>query len=194
MIKKILFTALFFTLPLFSGQERASFGLNINSKDLEVEGRLSLAGQTSRLEYQKFFIDANFINEEDDALTGLGFYVENSPHGHSNIKFAIGLKSIFSQNDKLDKNFIAIPITVSAKARVYLENLPKSALGIKVGYAPSPLTFSDGETYLEYRIEAEMHIIDNIKIYTGYRNINTEYKEKDITFNSAAYVGFKFIL
>ena len=193
MIKKILLTALLFTLPIFAGQEQASFGLNINSEDLEVEGRLSLAGKTSRLEYQKFFIDANFINTEDDTLTGVGFYVENTPHGHSNVEFGIGLKSIFSKNDTLDKSFIAVPITVSAKARVYLQNLPKSALGVKIAYAPNPLTFSDGESYLEYRLEAEMQIIDNIKIYTGYRNINTNYKVKNITLNSGAYVGFKFL-
>ncbi len=193
MIKKILITTLLCTLPVFAGQEQASFGLNINNEDLEVEGRISLAGKTSRLEYQKFYIDANFINGEDDTLTGVGFYVENSPHGYSNIEFGVGLKSVFSKNDALDKTFIAVPITVAAKARMYLGNLPKSALGVKIAYAPSPLTFSDGESYLEYRLEADMQIIDNIKIYAGYRSIDTDYKVADVSFNSGAYVGFKFL-
>jgi len=192
-MKKLLITTLLFTAPIFAGQERASFGLNINNEDLEVEGRMSLASRTKRLEYRNFFIDGNFINGKDDTLTGIGFYVENSPHGYSNLEFGIGLKSIFSKNDALDKTFVAIPITIAGKARMYLRNLPKSALGIKLAYAPSPLTFSDGESYFEYRIEVDMQIIDNIDIYTGYRNIDTDYKAADVNFNSGAYVGFKFL-
>jgi len=193
MIKKILITTLLCTLPAFAGHEQASFGLNINNEDLEVEGRMSLASRTSRLEYRNFFLDANFINGKDDTLTGVGFYVENSPHGYSNLEFGVGLRTVFSKNDVLDKSFIAVPITVSGKARMYLGNLPKSALGIKIAYAPTPLTFSDGESYLEYRLEADMQIIDNIKIYAGYRSIDTDYKVADVNFNSGAYVGFKFI-
>jgi len=192
MMKKLLIMALLFTLPAVAA-ERASFGLNINSEDLEVEGRMSLASKTSRLEYRNFYLDANFINGEDDTLYGAGFYVENSPQGHSNLKFGVGLKSVFSHNDALDKSFVAIPITVSGKARMYFPNLPKSALGIKLAYAPTPLTFSDGDTYFEYRIEAQMQVIENIEVYAGYRNIDTNFKEADVTFNSGAYVGFRFV-
>lgn len=191
-MKKLLIIALLFTLPA-AAAERASFGLNINADDLEIDGRMSLASRTSRLEYRNFFIDGNFINTKDDTLTGVGFYVENSPQGHSNLKFGVGLKSVFSKNDALDKSFVAIPITVSGKARMYFPNLPKSALGIKLAYAPTPLTFSDGDTYFEYRIEAQMQVIENIEVYAGYRNIDTNFKVADVTFNSGAYVGFRFV-
>ncbi len=191
MVKKLLLITLL-TLPLFSA-ERANFGLNINNDDLEVEGRTSLYAQTNRLNYRNFFIDGNFIKGDDDNLYGVGFYVENSPQGYSNITFDIGLRSIFSGNDKLDKDFVAIPLLLNAKARMYLGNLPKSALGIKLAYAPSPLTFADGDSYFEFRIEADMHVIQNIDIYVGYRDIETNYDDKDITFNSAMYAGFKFL-
>ncbi len=192
MIKKILFTTLFCTFSLF-GAEKASFGLNINNEDLEIEGRASLATRTSRLEYRNVFVDGNFLSTSDDTLFGAGFYVENSPQGYSNLKFGVGLRTIFSHSDALDKSFIALPIMVSAKARMYLGSLPKSALGMKILYAPAPLTFSDGDSYLEYRIEADMRVIENIDIYLGYRNISTDYKVKDVTLNSSMYVGFKFV-
>lgn len=192
MLKKLLIITLFLTISSFAG-ERASFGLNINNEDLEVEGRMSLASQTSRLEYRNFFIDANFVNDNDDTLYGAGFYVENSPQGYPNLKFAIGLRSVFSQNDTLNKDFVAIPITVSGKARMYFPNLPKSELGVKLAYAPNPLTFADGDSYLEYRVEADMQVIENIAVYVGYRGIETDYDVADVTFNSSAYVGFKFI-
>jgi hypothetical protein len=193
MIKKLLIITLLFTNSIFALGDKGSFGLNINSDDLEVEGRVSLSTRTRSLEYRNFYIDGNFINGEDDNLYGIGFYVENSPRGYSNITFNIGLRSIFSGNDKLDETFVAIPITVGAKARMYLGNLPKSALGFKLAYAPDPLSFSDAKSYFEYRIEVDMQLIDNIDIYAGYRDIDTEYKGGDITFNSAGYVGFKFI-
>jgi hypothetical protein len=192
MMKKLLIISLLGATSLF-GAEKASFGLNINSDDLEVEGRVSMATRTRSLEYRNFFFDGNFIKGDEDNLYGVGFYVENSPLGYPNLKFGIGLRSIFSGNDKLDKDFVAIPVQVSAKARMYLGNLPKSNLGVRFAYAPSPLTFSDADSYLEYRIEADMQIIQNIDIYIGYRNIETNYDNADVDFNSAGYIGFKFL-
>ena len=193
MIKKLLIITLLFTSSIYAVSEKGSFGLNINSDDLEVEGRVSLSTRTRTLEYRNFYIDGNFINGEDDNLYGLGFYVENAPHGYSNLTFGIGLRSIFSGNDKLDETFVALPITVAAKARMYLGNLPKSALGFKLSYAPEPLSFSDAKSYFEYRIEVDMQLIDNIGIYVGYRDISTDYDGGDINFNSAGYGGFKFV-
>jgi hypothetical protein len=193
MIKKLLIITLLFTSSIYAAGDKGTFGLNINSDDLEVEGRVSLATRTRTLEYRNFYLDANFINGEDDNLYGVGFYVENSPHGYSNLTFDIGLRSIFSGNDATDETFVAIPIYVAAKARMYLGNLPKSALGFKLSYAPNPLSFSDAKSYLEYRIEVDMQLIDNINVYAGYRNIDTEYDSDDVNFNSAGYAGFKFV-
>jgi len=191
MFKKLVLISLL-TLPLFSA-EKASFGLNINSDDLEIEGRMSLSTQTHSLEYRNFYFDGNFIKGKDDNLYGVGFYVENSPQGYSNITFGIGLRSIFSSNDELNSDFVAIPLQINVKARMYLGNLPKSALGVKLAFAPSPLTFSDADGYFEYRIEVDMQVIPNIDVYFGYRNIDTDYDKKDYNFNSAGYAGFKFL-
>ncbi len=191
MLRKMLLISLI-TVPLFSA-EKASFGLNINSDDLEVEGRMSLAVKTHRLEYRNYYIDGNFIKGKDDNLYGVGFYVENSPQGYSNLTFGVGLRSIFSSNDDLDTTFVAIPLQISAKARMYLGNLPKSSLGMKLAYAPKPLAFSDASGYFEYRIEVDMQVIPNIDVYFGYRNIDTDYDKKDYNFNSAGYAGFKFL-
>ncbi len=192
MFKKLLIVALFCGSFVYAS-EKASFGLNINSDDLEIEGRVSMATRSHSLEYRNFFIDGNFIKGDNDNLYGVGFYVENSPAGYPNIEFGIGLRSIFSSNDILDKDFVAVPIQVSAKARMYLGNIPKSSLGVKFAYAPSPLAFADADNYLEYRIEADMQVIQNIDIYLGYRKIETNYDKADVDFNSAGYVGFKFI-
>ncbi len=188
-MKKIVFASLLLAAQLFAF-ERGSFGLNINDSDLEVEGRSSLANFVTNPIYRNFYIDANFINA-DDSLFGVGFYVENSPINYNNLLFDIGLRMIFSENE--DDKFFAIPITAAAKARLYLGALPKSHLGVKLAFAPSPLTFQDADSYFEYRIEADMQIIQNVDVYVGYRHIDTDYDSHDYEFNDAVYAGFKFL-
>ena len=193
MIKKLLITALLFTAPLLAEVNKASLGMNITTADLEIEGKFPIGGKIRRVAFRNFFVDGNFINTDNNALSAIGVHVENSPHGHSNILLGFGIRGLYSKNDALDKTFVAFPISMLVQARMYFGNLPKSALSMKVSYAPSPLTFSDAKTYLEYRIEADMQIIDNIDLYLGFRNIDTNYDSQDLKFNSKAYAGARFV-
>ncbi len=189
-MKNLVLLLLIINLNIFA-MDKASFGLNINTDDLEVEGRTSLAFTTNDPVYRNFYVDANFINA-DDTLFGFGLFVENSPINYQNIAFSIGLRTIFTENGK--DSFTAIPIILGAKARMYLGNLPKSNLGVKFAYAPSPLTFQDADSYFEYRVEVDMSIIENINIYLGYRSIDTNYEKRDVSYNDSLYIGFKFVL
>jgi len=189
-MKKTLLLLLLLNIQVFA-IDRASFGLNINTNDLEVEGKSSLSFTTNNPTYRNFFVDANLINS-DETLFGLGIFVENSPINYQNIAFSVGLRTIFAKND--GNSFTAIPIVVGAKARMYLGNLPKSNLGIKFAYAPTPLSFQDAESYFEYRMEVDMNIIENINVYFGYRSIDTNYEETDFSYNGSLYIGFKFVL
>ncbi len=197
MLKKFIFITLFLATNILAQQsngERAAFGLNVNGDDLEVAGKISLATRTRNLRYRNFFIDGNFISSQGNTLYGFGLYVENSPIGYSHLKFGIGLRSIFSKIDQGD-SYIAVPITVFARARMYIGGLPQSHVQVKFSYAPDPLSFSDASSYMEYRIEGDIQAIDNVEIYVGYRGIDTNYKrtEDDVEFNSALYAGFRFV-
>ncbi len=190
-MKKIVLLILVISLQVFAA-EKASFGLNVNTDDLEIEGRTSIAFAASDPDFRNFYVDANFINA-DETLFGLGFFVENSPTNYENISFYIGLRTVFTEH-KLGSSFTAIPIMFGAKARMYLGNLPKSNLGLKFAYAPSPLAFQDADSYFEYRVEVDVSIIENINVYLGYRSIDTNYKLLDANYNDALYIGFKFVL
>ncbi len=193
MMKKLLITALLFTAPLLAEVNKASLGMNITTADLEIEGKFPIGGKVRRVAFRNFFVDGNFINTDNDTLSAIGIHVENSPRGHSNILLGFGIRGLYSKNDTLDKTFVAFPLSMLVQARMYFGNLPKSALSMKFAYAPSPLTFSDAKTYLEYRIEADMQIIDNIDLYVGFRNIDTNYDVQDVKFNSKAYAGARFV-
>ena len=195
MLKKISLVSLILATSLLAdGQqafEKGSFGLNINKDDVEIEGRGSLSFMTGSPVYSNFFVSGNYLNA-DESVYGLGLSVENSPTNYRNLVFNIGLKSVFS--DHGGQNFIATPITVGAKARLFLGNIPTTHIGAKFAYAPSPLSFKDADEYKEYRIEADSNVIENINIYAGYRSIDTNYNDgKTTTVDDSVYAGFKFV-
>lgn len=195
MLKKISLVSLILATSLLAdGQqafEKGSFGLNINQDDVEVEGRGSVSFMTGSPVYSNFFINGNYLNA-DEKVYGLGLSVENSPTNYRNLVFNIGLKTVFSDYENQD--FIATPITVGAKARLFLGNIPTTHIGAKFAYAPSPLAYKDAKEYKEYRVEADSNVIENINIYFGYRNIDTDYNSGQTkTVDDSVYGGFKFV-
>ena len=190
MLKKFFLPTLLLVTSLYSF-ERASLGLNINNKDVEIEGRTSLEYITAIPEYSNFFLSGNILNS-DENLYGLGISVENSVVNYQNILFNIGLKTVFSSHNNQD--FAAVPITFGAKAQIFRNYLPYTYLGIKANYAPSALSYKDADDYKEYRIEVDSNVVPNIDVYAGFRRIDTKYNDTGkYRLNSKAYAGFKFV-
>lgn len=189
-MKKIILILILINFQLYCAQ-KAALGLNINTSDLEIEAKTSLAFNTNHPVYRNFFIDANYISAED-SLVGFGLFVQNHPTtNNTNLTYSIGLRGVFT--DHSGDDFTALPIYLATKARI-LKGHPSTHIGFKVSYAPSPLTFSDAQLYREYRIEIDSTIIENVNIYIGYRSIRTDYEDFDIDYNSGIYAGFRFVL
>jgi hypothetical protein len=58
-------------------------------------------------------------------------------------------------------------------------------------YAPSALCFRDGDDYLETRIHIDAQPIDNARVEVGYRKIDTDLKNRSVTYNDAFYFGLR---
>ena len=190
MLKKISLVSLLVATSLFSF-ERASIGININNDDVEIEGRSSIEYFTDIPEYRNFFIEGNYLNAKKN-LYGLGISAENSPINYQNLLFSIGLKGVHSS--KGADSFSALPITFGAKARLGFDSLPETYIGVKADYAPSVLTFQEGDNYGNYRVELDTNVIPNVNVYVGARRVNTNYKSGDFKLDSKAYAGFKFVI
>jgi len=190
MLKKISLASLILVTSLMSF-EKGSFGLNINSDDVEFEGRAAISFLTDSPVYSNFFVDGNFLSSEEN-LFGLGISVENSPINYQNLVFNIGLRGVFSDHEGED--FAAMPIMVGVKAQLFLGDLPTTYLGAKMSYAPNALSFQDADEYKEYRIEIDSKIIPNVNVYAGYRNVDTDYNSQVYNLNDSVYAGFKFVL
>jgi len=182
-LKKLCFVSLF-SLGLLHAQ--SSIGLNINSDDLEVAASIDLNALAYYSDSTSYTLDASYLHADGDNLTTLGVSAQSSLQGVEGLILGLGIKSVFADH------FVAIPFVAKAKYRLpFNYSIPTTFIGTSIAYAPSVLTFSDGESYTEFRVEADMELITNVHIFTGYRNIDTEYDTYDETFNNSFYGGMK---
>ena len=54
----------------------------------------------------------------------------------------------------------------------------------------------DAKSFLEYRVNFDIEVIENGRISLGYRSIDTNYEIKgetyNMNYNRSAHIGFKF--
>jgi YfaZ precursor len=182
-LKKLCLTSLL-SLGLLHAQ--SNVGLNINDEDLEVSASIDLNALTYYSDSTSYTLDASYLHTDGDNLTTLGVSAESTFQGVEGLALGLGIKSVFADD------FIAIPFFVKAIYTLpFNYSIPTTSLATSLAYAPSVLAFSDAESYTEFRVEADMEIITNIHLFTGYRNIDTEYDNDDKTFNDSFYGGMK---
>jgi hypothetical protein len=192
MLKKIALTSLITSTLLFA---ESGVGININEQDLEIEGvidsRNLAALQTSSTIYQ---VDINFLNDnEETKLFGLGLGATNKLEGVEGVELTLGAKFMWSEVG--DDDFTSLPLMLKVRYSLppLLYSIPPVAFEGKLLYAPKVLSFGDSETYTEYRVSADIEVIENVKIYAGWRNIHRGYKNlKNDLFNTSFYGGLKF--
>ena len=183
VFKKLLLTTIF-SLGVLHAQ--SNIGLNVNDEDLEVAASVDLSTITYFSDTTSFFIDGSYLHTDGDNLATIGVSAENKFQGLEGLAFGLGIKSVFADD------FVAIPFFAKAKYTLPLGySIPATSLATSLAYAPSVLSFSDAESYMEFRVEANMEVITNVHVFGGYRNIDTEYDIEHRTFNNSFYGGMK---
>jgi len=193
MVKKTIITTLLSSAILFA---ESGAGLNINEKDLEVEAFLDSrnleAFQTTSTIFQA---EANFLNIDEKAKSvGVSVGATNKLEGIEGVELTLGTKFVWAEVGSND-DFTALPLMAKVRYNFppLMFNIPPIAVESKLLYAPKVLAFGDSEAYREFRLNAEIEMIENVKVYAGYRNIKTEYKGIDNTlFDTGFYGGLRF--
>jgi len=191
MFKKIALTTLFTSALLMA---ESGVGININDEDLEVEGILDsrnlAALQTTSTIYQA---DFNFLNiNSDKRLFGAGIGATNKLEGVEGVELTFGIKFMWA--DVENENFTALPLMAKLRYEFppLMYNIPPVAVEAKGLYAPNALAFGDSEKYSELRFAADIELIENVKVYAGYRNIHTGYKNSEnYLFDNSYFAGLK---
>ena len=193
MFKKTLITTLLSSAILLA---ESGVGININEKDVEVEGVLDsrnlAALQTTSTIYQA---DFNFLNADNEKLVGAGIVATNKLEGIEGIEMSFGAKAIWAEVG-VDDDFTALPLMAQIRYTFppLMYAIPPIALEARGLYAPGPLSFGDSDVYSEVRFSADIEMIDNVKVYAGYRNIHTKYEgvTREL-FDTGYYAGLKII-
>ncbi|RRS32466.1 MAG: hypothetical protein P794_01125 [Epsilonproteobacteria bacterium (ex Lamellibrachia satsuma)] len=181
--KKLILATLLLTGTISA---ETNIGININNEDVELLGELNFNTLTDYSSGTTYILGGSYLHTDGDNLATLGFRGQNTLQGVEGLTLAIGAKFIFADD------FMALPLMAKATyALPLIDTIPTTSLAASFAYAPSVLTFVDGETYTEFRLEADMEVISNVHIFTGYRNIDTEYGNFDKTFNNSFYGGMK---
>ncbi|AKF24374.1 hypothetical protein YH65_02410 [Sulfurovum lithotrophicum] len=188
-LKELLFSTLLITCFVYA---ETSVGLDVNNEDVELAAEInfnSLADYSSGTTYVisgTYLYSGGNDNDNGEHLFTLGFSGQNNLPGVEGLSVTLGAKGVFADN------FAALPLFVRANyALPLIDTIPTTSFFAGLAYAPSVLTFSDGEDYSEFRIGADMEVISNTHIFVGYRNIDTDYTYGDYNFNDSFYGGLK---
>ncbi len=192
MLKKLalLSTATAVAFAMHTGE------ININNDDIEVELKFDMGQFNSQLDVDSTYIGLRYIyadNKHDaDELVELSYLMRKPLDKMKELRIGIGFKVDYSSADS--QSFLAVPLGVEARYRLpfHLSVVP-IYIGAELYYAPSVLSFSDADNYLEFKANVDIEIIDRGLITLGYRHIDTNYEIADVKFNHAAFAGFKFI-
>ena len=176
--------------------------ININDKDLEVSAKFDIGQLNPAVEPDTTFIGLKFLKADKshadttyksfDPFYEANFLIMRSI-GNSGMKMGLGMKL------NATKNFVSMPLGVEFSYKMPLRGYVKMYLNGELYYAPTVLTFRDGDNFLEYRLSYDIELIKNGALTLGYRSLDTNYKVAkgygvnggDFNYNSFWYVGFK---
>lgn len=187
MFKKLLLICAISTL-VFGSQK--VFDLNLNSDDLEVRFQNPIYINANQYASDSSYIaEAGFISSDSNSLFSLGFFLKSHVQSVPNLKAQMGIKAVYA-NSYASDIFVSFPLGIALSYDL-LTNAGEFFFNSSLYYAPSPLSFKDADSYLEFRAEAGLEIIKNGDLYIGYRTIDTDYDTADVSFNQSGYLGFR---
>lgn len=165
-------------------------GINVNSDAVEVESKVDVTGYFLTSEDgTKYNVESNYLNTSHSYLFGAGFSANGEVTTIPGLQFSVGAKLVMSDNKQ--DSFFAVPLMAKAIYQIPIKDIPTSYLSASLLYAPESLSFSNAESYSELRVEADVDVIDNVSLYSGYRSIDTDYKDYDKNLDQAIYGGLK---
>jgi len=194
-MKKLIVGSLIATSLLYATNNK--FELNLNNDTVEASGDIYLNDKYVLNEESNYYLNIRYLYSEEknkyqdrQKLASLGFKVMSPYVNDSGFKLGLGLSGVWADNS--NATFTSIPIYL------YLsyEFNEKVDFSVNGGYAPSILTYADGDNYKEFNVKASYKILDNGKIFVGYRKIRTEYESSNnikIDYDDTPYFGFSVI-
>ena len=192
-MKKIIMGSLVVSSLLVANN---NFEINFNSDTVEVASSIYLNDKYILNDNSDYFFDIKYLYSEEknkyqntQKLASIGLKAISPYYDDNGFNFGLGINAVIADNNP-GKTFFATPLSLYASYEIN----EKVSINIDGSYAPSILTYSDGDNFSQYNVKVNYQIIDNGNLYVGLRNIKTEYKTSTlntIEFDDSAYIGFR---
>ncbi|NPA60605.1 MAG: hypothetical protein GXO30_09140 [Epsilonproteobacteria bacterium] len=192
MFKKIGLLALC-SISLFAMH---SVELNINDKDLEIGAKIDMH---------------QFSDTTKEDSVHIGFKFLHADKSHSDLSSSADMHDYYEMNFLMKREIESTDLTIGLGVKINgTESYMSVPIGVEVGYklpfsssmpmhidgaiyyAPEVLSMRDAKSFLEYRLNFEVEVIENASVILGARSLETDYVNKDIRYNSSVYLGFRF--
>lgn len=197
MTKKIIF-GIFIATSAFAAHQ---VEFNFNRIETEEEFRFDLSKMGVPLEgaYAGARILAGDKRHSDrindiSPLYEVSFTIMRPVERVPGLSLGLGIKGEYTKFD--GDQYAAIPLGLEADMKLPLPIPFPLHVGGDLYYAPSDLTFYDGDKYLGVRAYLDAETIHNGHIVVGYRNLDPDLqthhiKSNTVTYNEAFYVGLR---
>lgn len=171
--------------------------ININNKEIEGQIRFDMS-KSGMNAPEGAYLGVRILNGDEsnsdrigniDPLMEVSFMVQRPVEQVPGLAIGLGIKGEYTKFDGDD--YAAIPLGLEADMKLPFADSIPVYVGGALYYAPSVLSFRDGEDYLETRIHLDVELIKNGRIEVGYRMIDTDVKNRDVTYNDAWYLGMR---
>jgi len=171
-------------------------GIELNANTDSVEGRVDFMFRPAEIPLS---VGGGFIYNNSSQKYWLGNFnaVVKDEVFTPALSLGVGLKGVFGSTDFKPESFdtAALPFLFLGEYdfRKMSLNWPIS-FAASVGYAPSVLSFSDTDQYLEFYLSGYFHINHFAALYLGYRNIDIDYEKSSVTrslSDSSVYFGVR---
>ncbi len=192
MLKK-LFLTVWMGMSAFAAHQ---IGVNVNDQEVGGEIRLDMGRMGNAM--SNAYIGARFLNGDNnnsktiadpDPLMEASFMVMQPVRGVEGLKVGLGIKAVYTEIDS--RRYAAVPLGVEAELQLPINTPFPFYVNGAFYYAPSVLSFKEGDGYMETRIGVDAEPIENARVGVGYRIIDTDLKSRDVTYNDAWYFGMR---
>ena len=183
-------------LPSPAAAAETNIELNVGKE--HVEGRVDVKPNPEKYPLS---IGGGFIINNDNPdywLGNINFSIQDEVFVPA-LSLGLGLKTVFGRTDFRtgDRDTFALPAEFLAGfdfRKTTSANIPIS-LFASLAYAPSALSFSDTDKYLEFYTSGSFHVNYYAAIYVGYRKLEIDYDaggRKDELSDDRWFVGVRF--
>lgn len=194
MLKKTILAAMLGSTIVSAHQLEA----NVNSRDVEGQIRLDMGRMGNSAEMGTTFVGARFLSGDNNnsktiadpsPLMEISFMVQRPVRGVDGLKLGLGVKGEYTKFD--GNTYAAMPLGMEGELHLPLNTPFPFYLGGAFYYAPSVVTFQNGNAYWETRLHVDAEPIENGRIEVGYRKIDTDLKNRNVVYNDAWYFGLR---